>query len=485
MFEVKKMVGRKKEIQVLKNAYESDKAELVAIYGRRRIGKTYLVYETFNDVLSFSHAGLSPLDIEKKTNKEQIAEQLKHFRNSLKLYGLSDCPELNDWSEAFFELERLLTSKRGHGPLVVFIDELPWLDTPKSDFVKAFEGFWNTWACRFKDVKVFVCGSAASWMLNRLINDKGGLYGRVTREIPMKPFTLKETEELFLSKGIRLSRYDIIRAYMVFGGIPYYLNYFEKGKTVSQTVNDLLFGPNAVLRREFSSLFTAIFDQPKKAEMIVRALSSKNRGLERKELIAKTGIKDGGALSSILNALEYSSLILRYNLFGHSKKEVYYKLVDPFCLFYLHFVEDASTIDPSFWQGVSQSQTVVSWRGFAFENVCFTHINEIKKSLGIAGVNASISPFYSTGEEGKGSQIDLLISRADNFVNLCEIKFYGNEYTQNRKESLNLSNKVESIVPLIPKKASVHPVLITTFGLKYNEYSGDYEHIVTADDLFA
>lgn len=478
------MVGRKEEIRILKDIYESNIAELVAIYGRRRIGKTYLVYETFNEILSFSHAGISPNELDGKSNKEKNSEQLLHFYNSLIIYGYHG-PRFDNWFDAFLQLEVFLNEKVKSGKVVVFIDELPWLDVPESNFLKAFEGFWNTWACRYKNVKVIVCGSATSWMLNKLISDKNGLYNRVTREIPMKPFNLKETEELFVSKGIKLSRYDIVRAYMITGGIPYYLNYFKKGESVAKCIDRVFFGSNAVLRKEFNYLFKAIFEYPKKAEDIVRILARKNVGLSREEILLETSMTDGGTFSSILNALEYSNMVIKYNYFGNNKKQKVYKLVDPFCIFYLKFVDENSNLEPSFWQSTSLSQSVISWRGFAFENVCFLHISQIKTALEINGVSTSISPFVFKGnQERDGSQIDLVITRADNIVNLCEIKFYGTDYTQTKEDNRKLTNKIESIIPLLNKKQSIHPILITTYGLTYNEYSGDYEHTISLEDLF-
>ena len=478
------MVGREKEIQLLKNACVSGKAELIAVYGRRRIGKTYLVHNTFNDSFAFSHTGLSPIELSKQSPREILASQLTAFRNSLIYYGY-DCPAIANWLDAFLQLELFLKPRlEERKPIIIFFDELPWMDTPSSKFLSAFEWFWNGWACRYEQIKLIVCGSSVSYMSNRLIQSKAGFYGRVTLEIPMLPFTLKETEAFFLSKDIRFSRYDIVRAYMAFGGIPYYLDYFKKGDTIAKSIDALLFGVNPVLRKEFDSLFPAIFDNPHEVESIVRELAKKNIGLTRKEICDCTKISDGGTLSTMLNALEHSSMIYRYASFGSNKKEVRYKLLDPFCIFYLRFVEGARSLDPAFWQGKSLSQSVISWRGVAFENICFNHIAEIKEALGIRGISTNVFPYIVNGDS-ESAQIDIIIERADNFVNLCEAKFYGDDFIQTKKENDALRKKTNAIVPLIPKKASIHPILITTFGLTYNEYSGDYEQVVTLDDLFA
>ena len=183
------MVGRKKEINELNNLYHSNKAELVAIYGRRRVGKTYLVDETFKGRITFRHAGLSPAA---ENKKGMLKAQLEHFYYSLLLQGMKKSKKPENWLEAFFMLEMHLETIDDGGRQLIFLDELPWLDTPRSGFMTAFEAFWNTWGCHRDNLMVVVCGSANSWILDKLINNHGGLYNRVTYEIKLAPFTLGE-----------------------------------------------------------------------------------------------------------------------------------------------------------------------------------------------------------------------------------------------------------------------------------------------------
>ncbi len=476
------MIGRKQEVQELNKLYESDRAELVAIYGRRRVGKTYLVDETFSDRITFRHAGLSPVGQEAKGF---LRTQLNHFYNSLELQGMEPCQKPSSWQDAFLLLEKHLQRIDNGSRQVVFLDEMPWLDTPRSGFISAFEGFWNTWGCHRKNLMVIVCGSANSWILDSLINNHGGLYNRVTYEIKLSPFTLRECEEYYISNQIRLSKYDITQSYMIFGGIPYYMGYIDRGLSLAQNVDRLFFSKNAKLKNEFDRLFDSIFINPDAVKAIVRLLYTRNAGYTRKEITEKLGITDGGRFSRNLNALIASDFVTKYVPFGFAKREEHYKLIDPFCLFYLHFVNCQRKANEQFWQQNVTSQQVAIWRGFAFENVCFNHIEPIKKALGISGVISSASAWSKRSEEESGAQIDLLIDRNDNVVNMCEMKFYSGDFAINKEYYKVLLHRQELLARETSPKTSIRSTLITTFGLVQNEYSGAFTNVVTLDDLFA
>ncbi len=474
------MVGRKKEESELNFLYNSSKAELVTIYGRRRIGKTYLVDETFKGRITFRHAGLSPVDDNKKG---MLKAQLEHFYYSLMLHGMKKCKKPESWLEAFYMLEKYLEEIDDGGRQLIFLDELPWLDTPRSGFMTAFEGFWNTWGCHRDNLMVVVCGSANSWILDKLINNHGGLYNRVTYEIKLQPFTLKECEEFFERNNVKLSRYDIAQSYMILGGVPFYMGYFQSGMSLAQNVDNILFSKQGKLKDEYNRLFSSVFSNPEMMKKIVGLLYSKNAGYTRKEIVEKTGLSDGGVLSQSLNALIASDFVTKYIPFGKSKKE-HYKLIDPFCLFYLHFIDKKKNTSEDYWKQNIDSQQVVSWRGFAFENVCFNHIYQIKKALGISGVSSTQSAWSKRSDDEEGTQIDLLISRKDNVVNMCEIKYYSNEFTVNKDYYKILVNRQGILTKEISPKLSINNTLITTFGLAYNEYSGIFTNVITLDDLF-
>lgn len=478
------MVGREREVSELWELYNHEKAELAAVYGRRRVGKTYLVDETFKGRITFRHAGLSPLEMSEEPEGRPVKKQLRAFYYSLLTQGMKKDHSPEDWLEAFFMLEMFLQERDDGSRQVVFLDELPWMDTPKSGFITAFESFWNGWACS-RNILVIVSGSATSWIRDKLIGNHGGLYGRVTYEIKLEPFTLHECELLFREKGVKLSRYDVVQSYMIFGGIPFYLNYFQRGKSLAQNVDDLYFGRGAKLRLEYDRLFLSVFTNPEMMKKIVSALNKTSAGLTRNELIRDTGLADGGTLTQSLKALIASDFVIRYVPFGCSKSEVHYKLVDPFCIFYLRFIEGRDTLEDNFWMQNAASQRISSWRGYAFENVCFNHIRQIKDVLGISGVSTTQSSWTLQEKDGQGTQIDLIISRADNVLNMCEMKFYSEEFTVDKKYDMLLRNRQGILAGQIPKKYAIHNTLITTYGIKDNEYRWAFDNVITMDDLFA
>lgn len=479
-----RLIGRKQETEELRELYNSDRAEFVAVYGRRRVGKTFLVDETLGRHITFRHAGLSPIDENGK--QHLMKDQLLHFYHSLLSQGMKKSHQPTSWLEAFYMLEVHLQNIDDGSRQLVFIDELPWMDTPRSKFVMALEGFWNGWACHRHNLMLVVCGSANSWMLDNLVNNHGGLYGRVTYEIRLMPFTLKECEAFFQSRGIRMSRYDIVQSYMMLGGIPFYLNYFKKGLSLAQNIDHLFYAPSAKLRDEYDRLFASVFSNPDEMKRMVACLSTRHAGYTRQEILKRTGIDDSGSATKMLRALEASNFILKYQPFGKGKREECYKLTDSFCMFYLRWVEGHKSMNPDFWMLNQTSSSVSSWRGIAFEEVCLSHIRQIKAGLGIAGVSSEQSAWSVKGDDEKeGTQIDLLINRKDNVVNMCEMKFYGEEFTVTKAYERKLAHRQILLSEMVSRRTVIHPVLITTYGLTYNEYSGAFVHTLTIDDMFA
>ena len=475
------MIARKKEMQELNDLYASNRAELVAVYGRRRVGKTYLIDETFRDRITFRHAGLSPAGKEKKG---MLKQQLDAFYYSLLRSGMPEHKKPKSWIEAFFLLETFLDGQGKNDRQLVFIDELPWLDTQRSGFMTAFENFWNGWACYHNNLMVIICGSSNSWILDNLINNHGGLYNRVTYEIKLAPFTLRECEQLLEEKEIGLSRYDIVQAYMAVGGIPYYFGYFKRGNSLAQNMDLLFFSQGAKLRDEFDRLFDSVFDQPETMKSIVRLLYTKKAGFSRSELLEKLHMTEGETFSKCLKALLSSEFVIKYVPFGCRENQFLYKLVDPFCLFYLHFVNGNRALPEDFWLQNLETQAVVSWCGLAFEGVCFNHIRQIKNALGIAGVSTTQSAWVKRSEEGDGTQIDLLLTRRDHIVNICEIKYSLHPFTVDQRYYNLILDRAAEVKECIPPTTAIHNTLISTFGVKENRYSGIFTEIITLEDLF-
>ena len=478
------MIGRRIEFEKLQSAMEKDRAQLIAVYGRRRVGKTFLVNEFFEGKFAFKHTAVSPVDDATKKKKKNLMKiQLQEFYYSMRSYGLSSGERVPaDWQEAFYMLEQLLSKKDDGHRQVIFLDELPWMDTSKANFMRAFEHFCNDWCLARKNYKMVVCGSATSWILDKLINNKGGLYGRVTMPLYISPFTLHECREFFKADGLNIDDFDICQAYIAFGGIPYYLDQFRRGLSLAQNIDAILYDENAPLKDEFDRLFTSQFANPDDLKRIVVALAGKRIGLTREELVKKGGFSSGGTLSNNLAALEKSKLIMEYTPFGESVTK--FKLVDPFCVFYLKHVK-GKTDSPAYWQTHEKSPSVISWMGLAFEDLCWNHVRQIKHALGIDGVITSESPWNIVTEKKKdGPKIDLIINRDDRFICMCEMKFTRGEFEVKKSYNITLMERMDQVQEIIGNKKTVMSVLVTTYGIKRNEYASRFDRVITMEDLF-
>ena len=476
------IVGRQAEIVELEKLYHSDRPEFVAVYGRRRVGKTFLIKQALKGRITFQHTGVSPID--QDSDRGQMRMQLESFYYALLNQGLEGYKPPKTWMEAFFLLEQLLQNLDNGERQVVFIDELPWMDTPRSGFLPAFESFWNGWCSGRDNIMLIVCGSATSWILSNLSRNKGGLYGRLTSEIKLSPFTLRECAMYFRHAGIEMSQYDILQSYMVFGGIPYYISYFQKGLSFEQNVDNILFGSKPRLRDEFNRLFAAIFSHPDDSKKIVRLLATRHAGFTREEISKGTGLPLGGGLSTTLAALAESDFITGYSPYGMPKSTVCYKLMDNFCLFWLKYVEPNSK-DAGFLTDNMASDILKAWHGVAFEEVCWQHIQPIKRALGIDGVRASLSAWAMRGDDSlDGAQIDMLIVRDDKVVNLCEMKFASTPYSISKDEEMRLRHRIEALKATLSPKQTVHLTMITTYGVAYGKHSGIVQKEVRMEDLF-
>ena len=483
------VIGREYEIKKLNEFYDSKEAELIALYGRRRVGKTFLIDEVFEDRITFRHSGLSPIDDGKRSEgkrQSRMKNQLTHFHRSLCEYGMEGVKEPKTWLEAFYMLEDLLDEKSGkNNRVLVFIDEIQWLDTPRAGFMTGFEAFWNGWACHRKNIMVIVCGSSSSWVLDNVINNHGGLYNRVTHEMKLSPFSLNECERFFEDRAVVMSRYDIVQSYMMVGGIPYYLKCFEKEYSLPQNIDRLFFAENAILKDEYERMFFSLFVNPEVMKSIIEALFTKRRGLSRKELTDYTQITDGGDLSKQLKALISGDFIIEYNSFGNDKNETFYKLIDPFCLFYLEFVQGKKRRKAQNWVNICDLPSVRTWEGYTFENVCWNHRKQIKTALQIGGVSTTESLWSKRGtKEIAGTQIDMIIERKDNVVNMCEMKFSSDDFKVELDYHKTLERRKKILREKVSKKAVVHNTLVTTYGLVHNEYYSDFINVITMDDLF-
>jgi hypothetical protein len=415
--------------------------------------------------------------------RAKTSQQLSNFFSVLKDVDSSIEPTNlpPNWFDAFgllrSYLQKLRTSKK-----VVFFDELPWIDTPRSNFLSALEHFWNGWASNRPDILLVVCGSAASWMINKLINNRGGLYNRVTQRINLMPFTLQETESFFRAHQVQLDRYQILQLYMSMGGVPFYLNEIRQGMSAFQEIDRLAFSKNGLLALEYDNLYRSLFNHADRHITVIETLAAKPKGLSREEIVKSSGIKDGGALTTILRELEESGFISKSVPFGKKVRDSIYRLSDPYTLFYLKFIKDQKLSGPGAWLSRIDSPAWRAWSGYAYESICFQHIAAIKKALGISGVYTEESSWIS---KERGVQIDLLIDRRDHVINFCEVKFTQEPFTLTKSYKKELENKLFSFREETQTRKSVFPVLITTWGLKDNIHSlGFIQNTITMDDLF-
>ncbi len=473
------IIGRAKEREVLLNALQSYEAEMVAVIGRRRVGKTFLVRETYAERIDLEITG-----IQNATMKEQIQNFILTLKKTFEWYDFPKTPK--NWLEAFYLLSQCLDSYQKEDKKIVFLDELPWFSTHKSGFITALGWFWNSWATRKNNIVLVICGSAASWMIQKIVNDRGGLHNRITKRIFLMPFDLQETEMFLKSRNINLERYHIIQLYMALGGIPHYLKEVKAGKTAAQNIEAICLHPSGLLFKEFDRLYPALFEFSENHIAIIRALASVNKGLNRREIIALTGLEDGGGTSRFIEELIMSGFISVYNPFDDKKKEYHYRLTDEYSLFYLKFMDNMDSVGEDAWIKLSETQTYKVWTGYAFENICLKHVAQIKKALGISGVYSQTSNFYKKGTKNeKGVQIDLLIDRNDKVINLCELKFYQDVWTLTKKDHDDIMEKVYRFKALTKTKKQVFFTVVSTFGIKHNEHSLGYVHnAFTLDILF-
>ena len=469
------LIGRNKEREELLGLLDKDESQFCAVYGRRRVGKTYLIKETFENHFAFYHTGVA-----NAPKKEQLGE----FRESLRQAGLKRCKMPRTWFEAFHLLADLLKQSPDKKK-VVFLDELPWMDTPKSQFVSALEHFWNGWANMRNDIVLIVCGSATSWIIKKIIRDHGGLHNRLTDQIYLRPFNLHECELYAKSLQINMTRKDLAEAYMILGGIPYYWSLLRRSESLAQNVDRLFFTENSRLGNEFEALYASLFKKPKSYIEIVTALATKKAGMTRKELLENTGLNDNSIFVRALEELEQCNFIRKYQIIGKKQRDALYQLMDNFTLFYFRYLTSNTKNDNHFWTNNLPTQLHATWAGLAFERVCLWHLPQIKEALGIGGVISSVQSWHTEAtDEHEGAQIDLLIDRNDGVVNLCEMKFSDDVYSIDNEEDSKLRRRKKVFKQVTKIRKAIHTTMITTYGVSHNAYWNNIQSEVNLDDLF-
>jgi AAA+ ATPase superfamily predicted ATPase len=472
------LVGREAEIKTLTKFETSGKPEFVAIYGRRRVGKTFLVKRLFDDKICFSASG---------TYLDAKESQLENFALELSDRTGEKPVRLKNWTEAFWQLEQYIKQlPKSNQRRIIFLDELPWFDTQKSGFIRALDYFWNHFLSNRDDCMLIVCGSATSWMVDNLINDKGGLHNRITHEIHLYPFTLREMELYMKDAGFKWNRLLILQTYMILGGVPYYLDMLDKDESFPSNIDNIMFSNNAPLRSEFNRLYDSLFGRSEKYKSVISALSSCGKGLTRKEIAARLKLESSGNLSQILEDLVNCDFIRYYNI---RKKSInsnsgIYQLTDFFTIFHFEFLNKGTT-STHYWTEMMKSQKLSNWQGLAFERVCMAHIEQIKHALHIDSIYTEYFSWRSNDADKK-AQIDMVIERADNMTNICEMKYDSQgEYSVSSVEEEKMRNRMNAYRDETETRNGIILTLVTTYGLKDNTHSGAVDNVVTLDNLFA
>lgn len=471
-----RIIGREREIAELRRCMESDRSEFVIVYGRRRVGKTFLVENFFGGTYDFSFVG---------GHRLTKAKQLRGFAKALKkAASLDKQPVLRDWTEAFDALENYLESLPTDRKKVVFIDEMPWIDTPQSEFVEALEMFWNAWGARRSDIVFIASGSASSWMMDKLVENPGGLHARITCNIYVRPFTLRETRDYLHSRHITWDDYQIMQLYMLLGGIPFYLSLLNPTESLLENIDRLFFRRNGELRTEFDELYRAIFNRADKYLEVVQLLNDHKEGMTFTQ-IQKTTHIDSGRLATVLRNLERCDFVLAYSQYGNKSKGTLYRLVDFYTLFYYKFIATGDTKDEQWWTHNFQSHAVEAWQGRTFELVCLIHLPQLKQALGISGIGTTATVWSYVSKEGeRGAQIDLVIERADRNINLCEMKFSRGVYSITADYEEKVRQRIQLFLEKTRTTKSLISTFVTTFGVSKGTHYSVVDKEVTMAELF-
>ncbi len=476
------IVGRKRELKYLDKAFASNKAQFITVYGRRRVGKTYLIREYFSqkDCVFLQVTGLQG---------GSLKQQLEGFRGAA--FRVFPRPELflnplRSWREAF----EIITSeiRKTDKKVIIFLDELPWLASSRSGLLQMIDFYWNNQWAGMRNVILVACGSSASWILEKIVYDKGGLHNRTTRELYIKPFSLAESKE-FLSYccGLDYTDRQVLSLYMAVGGVPYYLEYAEAGLSAAENIQALFFDEGAPLAHEFHKLFESLFEDAQSYIKLIRIIAGKREGVSRAEIGQFN--QSGGWLTGRLKELVETGFIHEYLPIGHAKRGKYYRLTDEFCLFYLYWVEGRkpTSAPQNYWVNKQRTPQYRAWSGYTFETICLSHAHQVLAALAIqAAVEISSWRYIPKKKTEKGAQIDLVIDRDDDAITLCEIKYTDKPFVVDKDYAEILKNKIAVFKQKTKTEKHILLALITSSGVRETAYLKNLvSKVVTLKELFS
>jgi uncharacterized protein len=473
------MVGRKEQILTMTELLGLQKSYFVAVTGRRRVGKTYLIDEVYKNNICFSVTG-----IQDGNQEAQIANFVQKLAEYSKI-PIVTIPK--NWQQVFLLLKKYLEGLPPNKKQVIFIDELPWMATVRSGFIQLLAHLWNDYLSKQKHFILAICGSATSRISKKIINDTGGFHNRITHHIQLPPFTLAETRLFLLSKKIKLADAEIAALYMALGGIPYYLELVRRGESAAEAVDRLCFAEGGMLKNEYNHLYKALFNESTSHEAIVKALAKSRYGLHRLELSQKSKVATGGPFTRTMEDLVLSGFVAEQQPFGKVKQGTVYRLTDEFSVFYHRFIAAHSKAAAGIWQEIAKTQPYKIWLGYAFEALCMRHLPQIKRALGIAAIYTEVSSFYKIAHgSNEGIQIDVVLDRADNTINICECKYYSEPFEITKQYANLLDNRINIFRQVTGTKKNVFTTLITNQAVKKNDYYfNTIDKLVLLEDLFA
>lgn len=486
------MIGRKKELALLNSLCEEEKSKLVVVHGRRRIGKTFLVDYMFQthrkDCLFFKFTGSA--DQNSSVQKDYFVEAIYEW------FKVEPSKPIEKWHEVFIFLKRTIEAeikeKNHQGKVIVFIDEVAWIDKHnKAGFLSAFGHFYNTYIEKNNNLIVILCGSNASWIKNKILKDTSGpLYHRVDVEIPLYPFDLQETKEyLIKEKRFDIDDKSVVDIYMILGGVAKYLSYLDSKLSIAQNINKLFFSLHAPLYSEYEALFKSLFyDKSSNHRKIMDLLISKQSGFEMMEIEKLLKEIKSSTLRVNIEELIDTGFIKPIARYAHASRNTKYIACDPLCNFFIKWVQPLSKNDIAslidYFETKSTSHDYIIWQGFAFEMVMISNIELYLKARGLSSGVKSIGYWdYTTqSEDESGAQIDILIEYIGNTYDIVECKYYNDEFIIDKAYAKNIQNKKEMFIKygIKNKKFDLKVVMLTTYGTKINQY---YNQVPIAKDV--
>ncbi len=474
-----KLVARSAETDELKRCERSGKSELVCVYGRRRVGKTYLVEQTFSGSFAFRATGVEG---------GNMRQQLKSFNQRLQEHGDPQRTIPKNWFEAFSRLDIVLSredaARSPYGKKVVFLDEFPWFATARSEFLMAFGEFWNRRGTAGDDIMVVICGSATSWIVGNVLENTGSLYNRVTSQVYLEPFCLGDAERFFVDRGFGWTRSQIAESHMVFGGLPYFLELLDPNESLRANIERLCFAPHALLAHESSKLLEATLKKSPAYDRLLSYLAKHRCGVEKQACFEQTGLAKGTFARAVDDLLK-CGYIREFKVPTKRGKPLFLQLVDPFLLFHYRFLSKKSGDRVGSWSDCIQDEArYKSWRGCSFEILCVLHEAQIKRALGISGVRTRCYPWTSDQGAG-GAQIDLVIERDDGIINICEMRCTDRPFSMDAATEASLLNKVDVFKRETGAKNPVKIVVVSASGIAGVAHTEYISRTITLDDLFA